>query len=315
MKIVVLDAYTLNPGDLSWKGYQFIGDIKIYERTRYEDIICRCWDAEIVFTNKTPLDQSILNKLKNLKYIGVLATGYDVVDINTAKKNGVVVTNVPGYGTSSVVQMTFALLLELCNNVQRHSDSVHMGKWHVSEDWCYWDYPLIELAGKTMGIIGLGAIGVDVAKVASAFGMQVIASDRMNKRLEKIEIVSIEQLFEYSDVVSIHCPLTANTRGLVNKRMLRLMKNTSYLLNTSRGPIINEYDLANALDNGIIAGAGLDVLSIEPPSVNNPLFTAKNCIITPHIAWATRESRKRLINTALQNLISFINGKEVNKIN
>ncbi len=315
MKIAILDSYALNPGDLSWANFEELGDITIYPRTKPEQILERCWDAEIVFTNKTPLDQHIFNKLEKLRYIGVLATGYDVVDISAAREYGVVVTNIPDYGTNSVVQMTYALLLELCNNVWRHSEGVHSGKWSASKDWCYWDYPLTELAGKTIGILGLGIIGQQVAKVALAFGMQVIATSSSPKKSKDVKWVTIDELFEQSDVISIHCPLTPSTHSMVNESKLNLMKSSAFIINTSRGPIINEIDLAKALNTGAIAGAGLDVLSTEPPSADNPLMKAKNCIITPHIAWATKESRKRLMDIALQNLLCFMDGNKINVVN
>lgn len=315
MKIVVLDAYALNPGDLSWADFEQLGEIDIFPRTAPDQILERCRNAEVVFTNKTPMDQHTINKLEKLRYIGVLATGYNVVDVSAARKNRIVVTNIPDYGTSSVVQMTFALLLELSNNVWRHSEGVHEGKWSASKDWCYWDYPLTELAGKTMGILGLGTIGQQVAKVALAFGMQVIGTSGTPKEVEGVNWVEVDQLFERSDVISIHCPLTPSTQGLVNERKLKLMKQSALIINTSRGPVINEKELARALNNGTIAGAGLDVLSTEPPSIDNPLIKADNCIITPHIAWATKEARRRLMNVALQNLVCFMDGKEINVVN
>ena len=318
MKIVVLDGYTLNPGDLTWDGLKKIGDVTIYDRTPMDKIIERAAGAEIVYTNKTPLNRDVLNQLPALKFIGVLATGYNVIDTEAAKEKGIIVTNIPGYGTDSVAQMVFALLLELCHHVQYHSDSVMQGKWSQSTDFCYWNYPLIELAGKTMGIIGFGRIGGKVADIASAFGMNIIGNDnfktdqshRKNFRWEEVN-----QLLEESDVVSIHCPLFPETKGLINKESLKKMKNSAFLLNTSRGPIIVEDDLAEALNNDWIAGAGLDVLSVEPPSKDNPLLYAKNCIITPHIAWATKEARTRLMDIAVNNLLAFINRKPVNVVN
>jgi glycerate dehydrogenase len=315
MKIVILDAYALNPGDLSWAGFEELGDLDIYPRTAPDQILERCRNAEVVITNKTPMDQHTIHELDKLRYIGVLATGYNVIDVSAARENGVVVTNIPDYGTTSVVQMTFALLLELCNNVWRHSESVHQGKWSTSKDWCYWDYPLTELAGKTMGILGLGTIGQQVAKVALAFGMQVIATSGTSKNRKGVKWVSVEALFEQSDVISIHCPLTPNTEGLVNESKLRSMKYSAFIINTARGPIINEKDLAKALNTRIIAGVAVDVLSTEPPSADNPLFNAKNCIITPHIAWATKESRKRLMDIAVQNLLCFMDGNKTNVVN
>jgi glycerate dehydrogenase len=315
MKIVVLDGYALNPGDLSWDGLKQLGDVTIYERTPTDKVNERANDAAVLFTNKTALPASILNNLPSLKYIGVLATGYNIVDIETAKKNGVVVTNVPGYSTASVAQLTIGLLLELCHHVQRHSDAVMKGKWTNSDDWCFWDYPLVELADKTIGIVGFGTIGQQVADIATAFGMKVIAYSRTQtdqSHRKNFRWVTVSHLLETSDVVSIHCPLTPETKGLINRDTLQKMKPSAFLLNTSRGPIIVDEDLADALNKGIIAGAGIDVLTDEPPRNYNPLFGAQNCIITPHIAWATKEARTRLMAIAVANLASFINGKPVN---
>jgi glycerate dehydrogenase len=317
MKIIVLDGYTLNPGDLSWDELKRFGDVVIYDRTPVDKIVERATGAEIVYTNKTPLNKEVLNQLTSLKFIGVLATGYNVVDTQAAKDNGIVVTNIPGYGTDSVAQLTFALLLELCHHVQRHSDSVMQGKWSQSVDFCYWDYPLMELSGKTMGIIGFGNIGSKVADIATVFGMNIIANSKPEtdeSHRKNFKWASVDQLLEQSDAVSIHCPLFPETKGLINKERLRKMKKSAFLLNTSRGPIIVEEDLAEALNNGWIAGAGIDVLSVEPPSKDHPLFSAKNCIITPHIAWATKEARTRLMDVAISNLSAFINGKPVNVV-
>lgn len=318
LKIVVLDGYTLNPGDLTWDSLNKLGDVIIYERTPTDMIMERCEGADVLFTNKTPLNEITINNLPSLKYIGVLATGYNVVNIDAAKKNGVVVTNVPGYGTMSVVQMTFALLLELCNHVQYHSDTVKNGKWTASNDWCYWDYPLVELAGKTMGIIGFGSIGQKVADVATAFGMNILALDshRTDQSFRKnFRWAEGQEFFEKSDVISIHCPLFPETKGLINKNNLMKMKKSAFIINTSRGLIVVEKDLAEALNNGIIAGAAIDVLSEEPPEANNPLFDAPNCIITPHISWATKESRARLMDIAVNNLSAFIKEEKLNCIN
>jgi len=318
MKIVVLDGYTLNPGDLDWEGLKRFGDITIYDRTPVDKIIERATGAEVIFTNKTPLEESVLNQLPSLKFIGVLATGYNIVNTDAAKARGVIVTNVPGYGTTSVVQMTFALLLELCLHVQRHSDSVMDGKWSRSPDWCYWDFPLVELSAKTIGIIGFGRIGQQVGDVATAFGMNILASGRSKQaepNRKNFKWVELPELLETSDVVSIHCPLTPETKELVNRKNLKLMKSSSFLLNTSRGPIVVDQDLADALNNDLIAGAGIDVLSVEPPAEDNPLFRAKNCIITPHIAWATKESRARLMDLTVNNLTAFLNGQPVNVVN
>ena len=318
MKIVVLDGFTLNPGDLSWDALKKLGEVDLYERTPMGKILERTANADVILTNKTPLPAEIINQLPTLKYIGVLATGYNVIDIQTAKANGIIVANVPGYSTASVAQLTFALLLELCHHVQRHSDAVVEGKWSRSADFCFWDYPLIELSGKTMGIIGFGAIGQRVADIAAAFGMQVIAcsrrqTDQSNRK--NFRWASTLELIEQSDVVSIHCPLLPETKGLINKDSLKKMKPSAFLLNTSRGPIVVDEDLADALNNGTIAGAGLDVLSVEPPLADNPLFAAKNCIITPHIAWATKEARERLMQSVVDNLKAFISGHPVNVVN
>ncbi|MDR0794477.1 MAG: D-2-hydroxyacid dehydrogenase [Tannerella sp.] len=318
MKIVILDGYTLNPGDISWDGLKQFGDVTIYDRTPVDQIIERAAGAEIVFTNKTPLNRETINQLHTLKYIGVLATGYNVVDTEAAKANGVVVTNIPGYGTDSVAQMVFALLLELCQHVQYHSDSVRQGKWAQSVDFCYWDYPLVELAGKTMGIIGFGNIGRKVADIATALGMQIIGHDKFKTdqlHRNNFRWAEVNQLLAESDVVSLHCPLFPDTKGLINKESLKLMKSSAFLLNTSRGPVIVDEDLAEALNNGTIAGAGIDVLSVEPPPKDNPLFTAKNCIITPHIAWATKEARIRLMDIAVHNLKAFLDGNPVHVVN
>ena len=318
MNIVILDGYTLNPGDLSWEGLKKLGSLTVHDRTTPADVVSRSTDADIIFTNKTSVDAAALEQLPKLKYIGVLATGYNIVDIDAAKKLGIIVANVPGYGTSSVVQMTFALLLELALHVQRHSDSVREGKWSRSADFCFWDFPLVELAGKTIGIIGLGHIGSKVADVATAFDMKVIGNSRTRtdqSHRRNFRWAEIPELLHSSDVVSIHCPLFPETRGLINKENLALMKKTAFLLNTSRGPIVVDEDLADALNREVIAGAGIDVLSTEPPPAGNPLFTAKNCIITPHISWATIEARARMMDIAVANLEAFLAGKPVNIVN
>jgi glycerate dehydrogenase len=318
MKIVVLDGYTLNPGDLSWETLQAIGEVTIYDRTSAEEILERSSGAEILLTNKTPIRADVIAQLDNLKYIGVLATGYNVVDSDAAKSKGVIVTNVPAYGTASVVQMTFALILELTQHVQAHSDSVFAGKWAESKDFCYWNFPLVELAGKTIGIIGFGTIGQKVADVATAFGMQVLGNSRNQSGQSyrnNFQWASIPEILEKSDVISIHCPLTKETEALINKDNLLKMKPSAFLVNTSRGPIVVDADLAEALNEGIIAGAGIDVLSVEPPSKDNPLFSAKNCIITPHIAWATKEARERLLEIAVENIRNYLVNKSMNIVN
>jgi len=317
MKIVVLDGYTLNPGDLSWERLLDLGEVVLHDRTPSDKILERSKGAEVLITNKTPLTEEIMKSLPDLKYIGVLATGYNVVDAEAAKRRNIIVTNVPAYSTMSVAQLTFSLLLELCHHVQRQSDSVIQGKWAQSPDFCYSDFPLKELSGKTIGIIGFGNIGKKVADIATVFGMNIIAASRhqMDQSERKnFRWVQINDLLEQADVVSIHCPLTPETKGLMNAGSLKRMKRSAFLLNTSRGPVVVEQDLADALNNGIIAGAGIDVLSSEPPSIDNPLFKAKNCIITPHIAWATKEARVRLMDIAISNIASFIDGKPVNVV-
>ncbi|GAA4094195.1 D-2-hydroxyacid dehydrogenase [Mucilaginibacter panaciglaebae] len=318
MKIVVLDGYTLNPGDLSWDALKELGDVTIHDRTPSDQIVSRCYGAEVVLTNKTPLDAAILNQLPDLKYVGVLATGYNIIDIAVCKQKGVLVSNVPGYGTAAVAQFVFALLLELCLHVQKHSDAVFEGKWSRAVDFCFWDYPLIELTGKTLGIIGFGTIGQKVADIAAAFDMQVIAHSRRQtdqSHRKNFKWVELDELLKQADFVSIHCPLTPETQGLINAGNLRKMKASAFLVNTSRGPIINDTDLADALNNNVIAGAAVDVLSKEPPPANNPIFKARNCIITPHIAWAAQEARTRLMNTVVDNLKAFATGRPVNVVN
>lgn len=318
MKIVVLDGYTLNPGDLSWDELKKFGDVVIYDRTAAQEVVERVKGAEIVFTNKTPINEDAIKQLSSLKFIGVLATGYNIVNTDIARAKNIIVANVPGYATGSVVQLTFSLLLELCFHVQQHSDTVMKGKWASSPDWSYWDHPLVELFGKTIGIIGFGRIGQQVGDIATAFGMNIIANSRTQtdqSHRKNFKWVTIPELLANADVVSIHCPLFPETKGLINKESLRSMKRSSFLLNTSRGPIIIDQDLADALNNDVIAGAGIDVLSVEPPSKDNPLFTAKNCIITPHIAWATKEARVRLMQATIDNLSAFLKGSPVNVVN
>jgi glycerate dehydrogenase len=318
MKIVVLDGYTLNPGDLSWNELNKLGELIVHERTSASEVVERAKDAEIIFTNKVPINKETIDELHQLKYIGVLATGYNIIDTEAAKNKNIIVANVPGYSTDSVAQLCFALLLELTHHVQKHSDSVREGKWARSKDFCFWDYPLMELAGKSIGIIGFGTIGQKVADIATAFGMNIIAQSRTQTDQSKrtnFKWAELEELLKESDVISIHCPLTPETKGMINEKNLNLMKRSAFLINTSRGPIINDEDLANALNNEIIAGAGIDVLSTEPPKANNPLFTAKNCLITPHIAWATKESRSRLMAITINSLRAFLDGSPVNVVN
>lgn len=317
MKIVVLDGYTLNPGDLSWSDLEKLGALTIYERTPEGKILERARDADVIFTNKTPLTKEIFQKMPKLKYVGVLATGYNVVDVEAAKKQGITVTNIPTYGTSAVAQMTFALLLEMCHHVWIHSEEVKKGAWASCPDFCFWNYPLIELKEKTIGIIGFGRIGQAVGKVAQAFGMKVLAYDQyQNKELEGplLKYAKLDELLQESDVISLHCPLLESTEGIINKETIAKMKDGVMIVNTSRGPLIVEQDLANALNSGKVAGAAVDVLSSEPASMDNPLMKAKNCIITPHIAWAPKESRARLMNIAVQNLREYLNGNPVNVV-
>jgi glycerate dehydrogenase len=318
MKIVVLDGSTLNPGDISWDDLKKLGDTVIYDRTPAELTRERSQGAEILFTNKTLLGEDVLAQLPELKYIGVLATGYNVVDVEAAKKRNIPVANIPTYGTSSVAQMTFAILLELCNHVHDHSIEVHKGNWTRCEDWCFWKYPLIELADKTMGIIGFGRIGQKVADIATALGMNVLGCDTCKSdqsRRNNFRWAELDELLRESDVVSLHCPLFPATQGIINKDNLSKMKKTAFLINTSRGPLVVDEDLTEALNRGIIAGAGLDVLSVEPPKADNPLLSAKNCVITPHISWATKEARARLMDIAVDNLKAFLEGNPVNVVN
>ncbi len=315
MVITLLDAYTLNPGDLSWEPLLQLGDCRIYDRTPLEHVVSRAAGSEIVLTNKTVLSRASMEHLPELRYIGVLATGYNIVDVGAAKERGITVTNVPGYATTSVAQMVFAHLLNLTVGLGRHAGSVREGKWAASKDFCFWETPLLELDGMTMGIVGYGKIGRATARLACAFGMQVLVTDRSQVPLspeEGIQRASLDDLFRLSDVVSLHCPLTAETQGMVNDRFLALMKPSAFLINTSRGPLIDEPALARALQEGRIAGAGLDVLSVEPPPPDHPLISAKHCYITPHIAWATRQARERLLNEVASNLWAFLAGSPRN---
>ncbi len=317
MRIVVLDGYTLNPGDLSWGRLEALGDCSVYDRTALEDIVERAGDAEIVLTNKTVLSADVIRHLMRLRYIGVLATGYNVVDVEAANERGIPVTNVPSYGTTSVAQMVFAHLLNLTQHVAHHARTVRDGRWAACPDFCYWDMPLLELAGLTLGIVGFGRIGRAVAGLAQAFGMKVIVHDVIvpAEMPEGCRMVELEEVFREADVLSLHCPLTPRTGKLVNAERLALMKPTAFLINTSRGPLIDEPALADALNAGRLAGAGLDVLSTEPPAADNPLLTAKNCYITPHIAWATRSARQRLLSIAIDNVAAFIAGRPQNVVN
>jgi glycerate dehydrogenase len=317
MNICVLDGYTLNPGDLSWSDLEANGNIQYYDRTPTDKIIERAKQAEIILTNKTPLTKETLRALPNLRYIGVLATGFDVVDIATASEQGIVVTNIPTYGTDSVGQMVMALILEHCHHVQRHSDAVRAGEWGRSADWSFWNYPLVELAGKTIGIVGFGRIGQRTAEMAAAFGMNVVAYDQ-NKRdvaLPNFEWSEFHDLLRKSDFISLHCPLTQETTHMINKENLLLLKPSAFIVNTSRGKLIHNSDLAKALNEGRIAGAGLDVLDVEPPEDSNPLLSAKNCFVTPHISWGTKEARSRLMAMAVANVKAYQEGTPTNVIN
>ena len=314
MKIVVLDGYTLNPGDLSWKAVEAFGDLEVHDRTTFDhDIIIKhIGEAEMVLTNKTPLPKAVLEKAPNLKYIGVLATGYNVIDIAAAKDLGIVVSNVPVYGTQAVGQFTMALILELCHHVGDHNKAVKNGDWTKSKDFCFWNSPLIELSGKTLGIIGFGRIGQATAKMAQAFGLNILAYNRsQDLRLESetLKYVELDELLKQSDFVSLHCPLTESTEGLINSDSISKMKDSAFLINTSRGGLIVEEDLKNALNNNKLAGAAVDVVSSEPIKADNPLLNAENCIITPHIAWASKEARARLMQTTADNIEAFLEGK------
>ena len=316
MNITVLDGFTLNPGDLSWKELEALGPCAIYDRTQPADLLARAAPAEVLLTNKTELSGAAIQSLPCLKYVGVLATGTNIVDLAAARARGILVTNVPTYGTRSVAQMTFALLLELAQHAGHHAQTVREGRWIRSPDWCYWDSPLIELDGLTLGLVGFGRIGRAVAELAAAFGMQVLAYDPLVKSTPAcVRVVDLEILFRDSDIVSLHCPLTPETRNLVNADRLSGMKPTALLLNTSRGPLVDEQALADALNSGGIAGAALDVLATEPPPASNPLLSAKNCIITPHISWATRAARSRLMDIAVDNVRAFLRGKPQNVVN
>lgn len=321
MKIIVLDGYTLNPGDLDWEGMKALGDVTVYDRTSLTDeqeVIDRIGDAEIVITNKTPISKNTLDTCKNIKYIGVLATGYNVVDYVYAKEKGIPVCNIPTYGTAAVGQFAIAMLLEICHHVAHHSDAVHDGAWTNNADWCFWDYPLIELADKKMGIIGYGRIGQSTGKIAQAMGMTVLAYDAYHNpalESETCKYVEMDELLAQSDVIALHCPFFPETEGIINKDNIAKMKDGVIILNNSRGPLIVEQDLCDALNSGKVYAAGLDVVSTEPIKADNPLLKAKNCIITPHISWAPKESRQRLMNIAVDNLKSFVDGTPVNVVN
>ena len=316
MKIVILDGYTTNAGDLSWNGISELGDLTVYDRTAPGEVIDRCLGAEAVLTNKVVFTDDVMQALPQLKYIGVMATGYNVVDIDAARRRGIVVTNVPAYSTPSVAQMVFAHLLNITNQVALHDQQVHEGRWAGNRDFCFYSAPLIELAGKQMGIVGLGQTGSAVAKIALALGMRVMAftSKAQESLPEGITKGSLNEVFATSDVVSLHCPLTPDTKHIVNAERLATMKPSAIVINTGRGPLVDEQHLADALNRGIIAAAAVDVLSTEPPAADNPLLTARNCYITPHIAWASQAARARLIHTLTDNLKGYISGNVVNNV-
>ncbi len=318
MKIVILDAYTTNPGDLSWDAFNQFGDVSVYDYTPDSMVIERCKDAEIIIDNKVILNKQILKQLPKLKYIGMLSTGFNVIDIEAAKKQGVVVCNVPTYSTSAVAQLTFALILELYNQVGLHSNAVHDGEWTACRDFSFQKTPLVELAGKTIGLIGYGKIGSEVAKIADAFGMNILCyvpSEKPIPDFNSFKFVSIDELAENSDIVSLHCPLTPETTGIINEKFIGKMKNSAIVINTSRGPAVDEKALADALNSGRIAGAGVDVLSTEPPKADNPLLACEKCFITPHVAWAGFETRQRLVGVVYDNLKAFLDGNPVNVVN
>ena len=316
MKIVVLDAYTLNPGERRWEELEELGEVIVHDRTSPQDVVRRAEDADVVLTNKTILDRFVLDLLPKLKYIGVLATGYNVVDLDVARRRGIVVTNIPAYSTPSVAQMAIAHLLNITQRIGHYANEVHNGVWSAQPDFCYWNTPLVELAGKKMGIVGFGNTGQVTARIAEALGMEILVYTSKPKKMlpKKYQKVALDSLFSMSDVVSLHCPLTPENKEMVNSYRLSLMKQGAILINTSRGGLIDEKALEQALLSGRLLGAGLDVLSSEPASVGNPLLKLKNCFITPHIAWATRESRTRLMNQAVKNLKAWMAGNTINNV-
>jgi len=320
MKIVILDGYTENPGDLSWSELEKLGELVVYDRTSLTDeaeVISRLEGAEIAITNKTPISRKVIDACPNLKFITMLATGYNVVDYTYAREKGISLSNVPAYGTAAVGQFAIAMLLEICHHVAHHSDTVHAGKWERSADWCYWDYPLIELAGKTMGIIGFGRIGQQTGRIAKAMGMHILAyAPHPSDSGRTIgEYVDLDTLLAESDVIALHCPLFPETQGIINRDTIAKMKDGVILLNNSRGQLVVEQDLADALNSGKVYAAGLDVVSSEPIKGDNPLLQAKNCFITPHIAWAPKESRQRIMDATVQNVQAYLNGTPINVVN
>ena len=317
MIIVVLDGYTENPGDLSWGAFEELGELTVYDRTPEEEIVARIGSAEAVIVNKTPITRATLDACPGIRYIGVLATGYNVVDVAAAKERGIPVCNVPTYGTASVGQFAIGLLLEICHHIGAHSDSVHAGDWERSADWCYWNYPLIELDGKTLGVIGFGRIGQATARIAKAMGMNVLAYDSHPSESGRAlgEYVDLDTLLRTSDVIALHCPLFPETQGIIDRDAIAKMKDGVIILNNSRGPLIVEQDLADALNSGKVAAAGLDVVSTEPIRADNPLLSARNCIITPHISWAAKEPRERIMTASVENLRAFLNGAPIHVVN
>ncbi len=320
MKITVLDGYTENPGDLSWDGVRELGELTVYERTPLHDeaeIIKRIGDAEVVLTNKTPITRNVIDACPNIRMISVLATGYNVVDTAYAKEKGIPVCNIPTYGTDSVAQFAIALLLEICHHIGHHDRTVKEGKWENCPDFCYWDYPLIELAGKTLGIIGFGRIGRRTGEIAKALGMHVLAYDSYENEAGRqiADYVTLDELFTKSDVIALHCPLFPETQGIINRDSIAKMKDGVIILNNSRGPLIVEQDLADALNSGKVAAAGVDVVSTEPIKGDNPLLTAKNCIITPHMSWGAREARQRIMDMTVDNIKGYLQGEPVNVVN
>jgi glycerate dehydrogenase len=315
--IVILDGYTENPGDLSWSGFQALGQLTVYDRTPLELIVERIGQADIVFTNKTPITKATLAVCPHIRFIGVLATGYNVVDYIAAREKGVLVANIPTYGTAAVAQFVFALLLEVCHHVGHHAEQVRSGRWAAAPDFCFWDFPLIELSGKTMGIIGLGRIGQATARVAQALGMQVVFFDEQPSGQGRAlaEEVTLDELYARSDIISLHCPLFPATQGMINTASIARMKTGVIIINTSRGPLVVESDMKDALETGKVGAFAADVVSSEPIKADNPLLQAKNCIITPHIAWASKESRQRLMDIAVDNLAHFLRGTPVNIVN
>ena len=320
MKMVILDGYTENPGDLSWSELEKLGELTVYDRTSLtdeEEIAARIDNADILLTNKTPVSAAALDKNPGVKYISVLATGYNIVDVEAARAHGIPVSNVPAYGTAAVAQFAIAMLLEICHHVAHHSETVHAGRWEQSPDWCYWDYPLIELQGKTMGIIGFGRIGQQTGRIAKAMGMNILAtgSRPTDSGREIAEYVELDELLARSDVIALHCPLFPSTQGIISRENIAKMKDGVILLNNSRGPLIDEQALADALNSGKVYAAGLDVVSTEPIRGDNPLLKAKNCFITPHISWAPKESRQRIMDCTVENIKAFLDGEPVNVVN